>query len=265
MKKTNDIHFLSLQLFAEGGGEGGNTGVTAEAAAPQKNQGVKASLGGDAPSPRTAPDAGARENRVDASDGEFERLIKGRFKEAYERRVSDIVQKRLKGVREAPLQPSQSAAVPEGQEDREISSQAGEEKRRQERLSAARERIRGGQEVYDQWLRQAEAARMLYPGLDLQVEARDPAFRQLLGAGVDVASAYLVRHKDEMIPAAMHRAAKAVEQKLAGKLRTEGVRPPENGMRPQGASFARKDVTKMSKADRNAICARVAKGEKIHL
>ena len=174
------------------------------------------------------------------------------------------MQKRLKGAREAPLQPSQSAAVPEGQEDREISSQATQE-RRQERLAAAQERIRGGQEVYDQWLRQAEAARMLYPGLDLQVEARDPAFRQLLGAGVDVASAYLVRHKDEMIPAAMHRAAKAVEQKLAGKLRTEGVRPPENGMRPQGASFARKDVTKMSKADRNAICARVAKGEKIHL
>lgn len=264
MKKTNDIHFLSLQLFAEGGGEGGNTGVTAEAAAPQKNQGVKDSFGGDAPGQKRAPDAGVRENRVDASDGEFERLIKGRFKEAYERRVSDIVQKRLKGVREAPLQPSQSAAVPEGQEDREISSQATQE-RRQERLAAAQERIRGGQEVYDQWLRQAEAARMLYPGLDLQVEARDPAFRQLLGAGVDVASAYLVRHKDEMIPAAMYRAAKAVEQKLAGKLRTEGVRPPENGMRPQGASFARKDVTKMSKADRNAICARVAKGEKIHL
>lgn len=264
MKKTNDIHFLSLQLFAEGGGEGGNTGVTAEAAAPQKNQGVKDSFGGDAPGQKTAPDAGVRENRVDASDGEFERLIKGRFKDAYERRVSDIVQKRLKGVREAPLQPSQSAAVPEGQEDREISSQATQE-RRQERLAAAQERIRGGQEVYDQWLRQAEAARTLYPGLDLQVEARDPAFRQLLGAGVDVASAYLVRHKDEVIPAAMHRAAKAVEQKLAGKLRTEGVRPPENGMRPQGASFARKDVTKMSKADRNAICARVAKGEKIHL
>lgn len=253
MKKANQIHFLSLQLFADGSGEGGDTGVTAEAAAPQKHTGVKSTSPGQNPGGETPSDAGM--------DGEFERLIKGQFKQAYERRVSDIVQKRLKGMREA--QPSQPAVTTEGQEDREISSQALEEQRRQERLAAEQERQSRAREIYGQWLQQAEAARMLYPGLDFQAEIRNPAFRQLLSAGVDVASAYLVGHKDEIIPAAMHRAARAVEQRLAGKLRTEGIRPPENGMRPQGASFARKDVTSMSKADRDAICARVARGEKI--
>lgn len=262
---TNEIRFLSLQLFAEAGGEGGDTGVTAGAAAPQRNQGVKASAPGRNPGGKAAPDAGVRENRVGDSDGEFERLIKGPFRDAYERRVSDIVRKRVKGVREVQAQPDQSDAAKEGQEDREISSQATEEQRRQERLAEEQKRHSRGQEIYGQWMRQAEDAKQMYPGLDLQAESRDPEFRKLLFAGVDVASAYLVRHKDEIIPAAMHRAAKAVEQRLAGKLRTEGIRPPENGMRPQGASFARRDVTKMSKADRDAICARVAKGERIHL
>lgn len=260
MKQLDGIRFLSLQLFAEAGGEGGDTGVSAGAAAPQGNPGVKGSSDRGNSVGRAASDAGVRENREDASDGAFEKLIKGPFREAYERRVSDIVQKRLKSVREGAIQPS---AVPEEQEERELSSQVPEEQRRQALLEAEQKRQRGGQAIYGQWIAQAEAAKRLYPGMDLRQEIGDPEFKRLLSAGVDVASAYLVRHQEELIPAAMQRAARAVEQRLAGRLRTEGVRPAENGMRPQGASFARKDVRKMSKADRDAICARAAKGERI--
>lgn len=113
------------------------------------------------------------------------------------------------------------------------------------------------------WVREAEEAQRLYPGLNLEKELLDPAFRRLLGAGVKVEDAYLVGHKDQILPAVMGYAAQAVEKALAGKLRAQGLRPPENGLHPQGTAVSRPDVRKMTKADRESIRKRVAKGEKI--
>lgn len=120
------------------------------------------------------------------------------------------------------------------------------------------------QRLYGQWIRQAEEAKKLYPGLDLGKEAKDPEFLKLLAFDVDVGSAYLVRHKEEILPAMLACTAQIVEKRLAGKFRTEGLRPGENGLRSQGTALTRMDVTKLSKADRQAIRQRVAKGEKIH-
>lgn len=272
MNQGNAILLSSLQLFAEGGGEGEglNTGVSAKAAASQKTTGVKARAGGEGdPSRAGAPDAGAQEG----SDGEFDRLIREKYKDAFDRRVQDILRRRLKegknGEKRAAL--AQTAAGQEEwlPEDRETRSQepspagqpAGEpgpedgEKRRV---------LRAGYQV-SQWLRQARESQRLYPSLDLQRELEDPAFRHLLQAGVDVGTAYLVGHKDDILSAAMRHAAKVVEARLAGSLRSGGIRPPENGLRPQGTALTRQDVTKMSKADREAIRARAARGERIRL
>ena len=112
-------------------------------------------------------------------------------------------------------------------------------------------------------MNQAEEAKKMYPSLDLNEEAKNPQFLQLLNSGVDVGTAYTVIHKDEIIPAAMQYTAKTVEQKLTNKIIAGGARPSENGNSSQGAINSKSDVSLLSKADRAEIARRVARGEKI--
>ena len=81
--------------------------------------------------------------------------------------------------------------------------------------------------------------------------------------GVDVRTAYELIHKDEIIAGAMQFTAKTVEQKIANKIMANGARPNENGMSSQSAAVVKSDVSQLSKADRQEIIRRVARGEKI--
>lgn len=244
----NWILISSLQIFAEGGdGVGGSdTGVMAGDAAPQKGSGVKKPSGISGGAPSDAGMGWGSESQTKDRDGEFERLIKGEYKDSYNRRVQEIIQKRLKDAR-------QTEGVPEGIPE---TGNAGD-------LAESQEVQRGVDRVYGDWIRQAEKAQKTYPGLDLRREVKDPAFLGLLRAGAEVGDAYFVRHREDILPALLHHTAKMVEQKLAGKIRTEGIRPGENGLRSQGTALTKTDVTKLSKADRDEIRRRVAKGERI--
>ena len=116
---------------------------------------------------------------------------------------------------------------------------------------------------YATWMRQADEAKKLYPHLNFEAETQNPQFRQLLLSGIDVGTAYLVIHKDDIIPAAMQYTAKTVEQKLTNKVIANGARPSENGNSSQSASVIKSDVSQLSKADRAEIIRRVQRGEKI--
>ena len=121
----------------------------------------------------------------------------------------------------------------------------------------------GAQNRYGQWLHQAEEAKKLYPGLDLAQEVKDPQFAKLLRAGLDVASAYLVTHQHRIIPAAMRYGVRAAEAKIANRVAANSLRPAENGIGTQSTAITRPDVSRMTRADRQAIARRVAAGEKI--
>ena len=116
MKNNIIPMFLDLQLFAEGGaaagtgaGEGGTgaegtQGVTAAAAMPQR-KGAKSNpladvvYGKQAATEDTVPTAEGHQVETVAQpdlNAEFEQLVKGKYKEQYDARVQDTVQKRLK-------------------------------------------------------------------------------------------------------------------------------------------------------------------------
>ena len=116
---------------------------------------------------------------------------------------------------------------------------------------------------YAVWAQQAEQARQLYPNLDMNVESKNPRFRQLLRSGVDVASAYLVIHQQEILPAAMRHTARVVEQKMVDKFLSSGGRPMENGISAQAPAVSKTDVSKLTKSERAEIRKRAAMGEKI--
>lgn len=119
-------------------------------------------------------------------------------------------------------------------------------------------------QLYSKWMNEAESAKNFYPSLDLQKELQNPKFVDLLKVpSIDVRTAYEVIHKDEIMPAAMQFTAKTVEQKLTNKIIANGARPTENGISSQSASVTKSDVSQLTKADRQEVLRRVARGEKI--
>ena len=105
MKFKSFIPMLSLQVFAEGAGDGGTAqgqGVTAEAASQQP--GATGSLADVkyGVQENTAPAAEVQQTtEVQTNpEEEFEKLIKGQFKAQYDARVQDTVQKRLRGTKD---------------------------------------------------------------------------------------------------------------------------------------------------------------------
>lgn len=299
------IRCINLQLFADGGdtGASGATGETGAAAVPQA-KGVKNNPLADVKygiQDDPVQDANAQPPTVDKPDrnAEFEKLIKGEYKDLYDARVQDTIQKRLKATRETvekyeALSPTldmlakkynvdpndvkalnsaieeddtyyEQEALEKGvtvQQLKEIRKMEKEnaELKRQMQEQSARE---NASKLYASWMEQAEQAKSVYPTFDLRAEMQNPRFIDLLRSNVDVRTAYEVLHKDEIIPAAMQFTAKAVEQKLTNKIIANGARPAENGNNSQSATVVKSDVSQLSKADRQEIIRRVQRGEKI--
>ena len=235
-----DVLFpMNLQLFAEGGaaaggdGAGEGTGVSAPAAGVQ-NKGVnknplanvvygkqpaQAAEGAPAAEVQTEPQTPAQP--VD-KNAEFENLIKGDYKDAYEKRVSDTIRQRLKGANETAAKyeamlpvmdllaarygkdasdPAALMAAIEADDDflENVASEKGmdgktykgfvqleRENARLRAKDAEQQKQAQLDQQYAVWADQAEKAKVKYPNLDLNVESQNPQFRQLLLAGIDV-------------------------------------------------------------------------------
>lgn len=307
MSNSELFRHVNLQLFAEGGdggtGSDGATGVTEGAAVPQtkgvKNNplaNVKYGIQDD-----DAQAANVQAPVVETPDrnAEFEKLIKGEYKDLYDARVQETIQKRLKGTRDTvekyeALMPTLevlakkygvdvndikalSTAIEEDDAyyeeealERGITVEQLKEIRKMEKENADLKRQMQEQnarekadKLYSSWMKQAEDTKNVYPSFDLATEMQNPRFADLLRSNVDVRTAYEVLHKDEIIPAAMQFTAQKVEQKLTNKIIANGARPSENGISSQSASVVKSDVSQLSKADRQEIIRRVQRGEKI--
>ena len=300
---------LNLQLFAEGaGGDGGTgaegaTGATATAAVSQP-KGVKSNPLADVkygvqPTEGASPAAEVVENPTEDRNAKFEALIKGEYKDLYDQRMQDTVQKRLKSSKETvdkynALSPTleilakkygvdatdvealnkaieednsffEEEALEKGitveqlKEIRKMEKENAELKRQMEEQN----RKDNANKVYAQWMEQAESTKQVYPSFDLRTEMQNPKFVDLLRSNIDVRTAYEVVHKDDIIAGAMQFTAKKVEQNITNKIIANGARPSENGNSSQGASVTKSDVSALTKADRAEIARRVARGEKI--
>ena len=317
-KLIHPLH-LNLQLFGEGAGAGGDGGTGAEgtqgvsevAALPQTKSrksnpladtkyGIQDDAAQVADVQTKVTDADGVTTETVDRNAEFEKLIKGEYKDLYDARIQDTIQKRLKSTKETvdkynslsptlemlskkygvdasdiealnkAIQEDDSYYEEEAME-KGISVQQLKEIRRMERENADLKRQMQEQttkenasKLYASWMNQAEQLKSVYPSFDLEAEMRNPKFVDLLRVpSIDVRTAYEVLHKDEIIPAAMQFTAQTVERKLANKIMANGARPTENGNNSQSAAVVKSDVSQLSKADRQEIARRVARGEKI--
>ena len=119
------------------------------------------------------------------------------------------------------------------------------------------------EQTYQKWMQQAEQARQIYPGLDIRQEAKNPQFAQLLGAGIDVATAYQVVHMGELSTQLVQKTAQEVKAKTAQALQANANRPRENGAQKTRAATIRSDPAKLSRNDFDEIIRRSTRGDKI--
>lgn len=310
MKFATIFPYIDLQLCAEGaGGEGvsdagGAKGVTGADAMSQ--QGVKINPLEDVQYGIQMDGVQTTDAQNDSAEGaskdlnaEFEKLIKGEFKEQYNQRVQDTVQKRLKGTQEMqarmeavnPILETLASKYGVKADDIAALSKAIEEDnsfyeeeamengisveqlkqiRKIERENADLKRQMQEQsnrenanKLYAAWMEQADKVKSIYPAFNLETEMQNPQFVNLLRSNVDVRTAFEVLHKDEIIPAAMQYTAKTVEQNLANKFRANASRPSENGTRSQSSVTTKSDVTQLSNDDISEVIRRINRGDRI--
>lgn len=312
------LRSIDLQLFAEGGSsasaagaEGSGTGAEGVTTA----DGMPATSARAKNNPLADVKYGIQENAEDAQVADaqntagqvsaeeraakFEALIKGEYKDLYDAKMQDTIQKRLKGTKDTvdkynALAPTletlakkygvdptdidalnhaidedntffedealeKGISVEQLKEIRKIERENADLKK-QMREQSVRE---NADRIYAGWLEQSDALKQIYPNFDLDAEIKNPRFVDLLKNNVDVRTAYEVLHKDDIIRGAMQFTADTVQTKLANNIIAGRNRPSENGIGQTSPAVVKNDVSQLSRADREEIIRRVARGEKI--
>ena len=229
---------------------------------------------------------------------DFENLIKGEYKSEFDARVQNIINKRFGKAQQSEeqmksLQPvldmlSQKYGVDKGdleglskaiQDDdayyeeealkKGLSVKQLKEMKKLERenegLRRAQEEAQAkqqSQQIFSKWMQQTEEFNTKYGmNIDFGVEAMNPDFSAILKNGGSVESAYKAVHFDEMMGGAMFKTAQTVTEKMANQLQSKASRPLENGVSSRATATVKADVNKLTKADREEIERRAARGE----
>lgn len=198
----------------------------------------------------------------------FETLIKGEYKEDFQKKVEEILRRRFKNQEKRREEPEKNEEKPAENEEKpeEIKENpepaAPEPEERPEGEEAAAEGRDSRDPRYERLLRSARAARRTYPQLDLRKELASPRFADMVLRGVDVRTAYEAVHHEEMLRSAMGYGVQKAAEKLS-RAQITG-RPAENGAESQSASVERLDPRHMTAEERAEIRRRVLeRGEKV--
>ena len=227
----------------------------------------------------------------------FEDLIKGDYKEQFDARVKQILEKRFKDHGELMQHKNKSDELHEimfakygvkdldgllkaVQDDDSYFEEAAEaenltvdqykykkqlEKENAEKTKALQEieRRENANRAYAEWQRQSESLKTRYPNFSLESEARNPQFVKLLQNGIDVKTAFETIHHDEILSGAMMQTANAVRKNVTDSIKARGLRPSENGINAQAGVIVKNDVSKLTPKDRAEIARRARMGETI--
>ncbi len=166
-------------------------------------------------------------------ESDFETLIHGQYKEDFDRRVQKILDGRLKNLRQ------ENSQLRRQQEQQDAFARNAFR-----RLAQGEEELKG-----------------LYPDFDWRNELRNPAFGNLIRAGVDGKTAYEVVHHREMMRRAMEYAANRAVEQMARSVASGARRVGENG--GHSMTTSRNDPKNLSSEELAEIRQRVFEGEKI--
>lgn len=283
MLKILDIDLRAFDGEAAGAAEGGNP------------------VGAQPEQSGSAPDAQVQSEesnaQVEPAEETFEDLIKGKFKQDYDKRVQAAIDRRFKAqnaemdaIRPILAALQQRYKVADGKDapqqilqaienDRSYLRQFAEEHGYTEEQAEHVMKTERDAQLYQAMMerqkteanrqnelrklqQQAEAVRAQYPDFAVEAEMQNPRFMEMMRRGVDMMTAYEVAHKDDII----NRAVQDAEKKFNDKVRAKQDRPDENGAGVSStAAVTAVDISKMSRKEFQAFQKRVLSGEKFTL
>lgn len=288
----NHLTKLNLQLFGEGGGDGGEGSA-------DSTQGASESLDGVIYGKEEAEEASDEQNAAEKTQNkraEFDALTKGEYKKEFNDRVETLIKARLADERKSAAKKQEPlnqllcmkygvdpksenlskellAAI---ENDNSIWEQEAMERgltveqfkhvRALEQQNAEFQRLaeqQQNEEKINAMVQDAEELKQIYPGFDLDVEMENPDFVDLIAANIPVRTAFEVLHKDEIMEGAMRYTANIIQQKTVNDIRARGTRPKENGMSAAASATYKRSVADLSDADVDEVAARVLRGERI--
>lgn len=117
------------------------------------------------------------------------------------------------------------------------------------------------QERVAKWYQQEKEVQTIYPNFNLKEAASNNHFVELLNANIDVKTAYEVAFKDDIMKQVIAKA----QENTVNNIKAKNNRPSENAASKKTSSnvMIKDNVSNLSKADREEIARRVARGEKI--
>lgn len=130
----------------------------------------------------------------DATNADFEKLIKGPYKDAFTKKVQGIINKRFK------------------------------EQKTAENKSAEPNKVGNTPQITDKITQSGEPTS----------KENDPTFNSLITAGVDPETAYRVLHLDEFMDSSMRYGAELAAKHLADSIRQKSARPSESALSGKG-------------------------------
>ncbi len=240
-----------------------------------------------------------KNNSSSSKEAEFEKLIKGEFKEQFEQRMRENLKRRFKESSDAKAKMAENDQIISAlmmkygigdgdtsalmnaikSDDGFIKSEAekmgvdSETLKRIKKLEYENEVMKKRldkqkadfqmEQTIAQWIKDGEFLKENYPDFDLDAESENPAFLNLLRGGADLKSAYLAMHHDEIVKELIEKAANDAKTQAAEAIRARGMRPLENGMSGKSAALFKTNVSALTPEQRAEIAARVAGGEVI--
>lgn len=116
--------------------------------------------------------------------------------------------------------------------------------------------------LHARWAAEEAAMRRTQPDFSLKQELQNPEMRRLMQLpGMRMQDAYRLAHYTDTL----RTMAQTVEQGVMERIQQRAARPPENGIHPGGAAVSRPDVSRMTRAQREALEQQALHGVQIKL
>ena len=277
------IYLLHLQQFADGGTDG-DSGVASQDAAGN-------------PGEATTQDAAAAQE----TKATFEDLIKGEYKEDYDKSVQKIMRQRFAKAKAnedklSKIEPILDALASKygttaddidsivkyvGEDDamyEDAALQAGmtvDQYKNYSRVMAENQRLLAERQANEQrqaanaqlaqWREEEQQLKQEFPNFDLDTLIQNETFYRMVGQGIPLRNAYIAMDADGILQGAMNYTAQQVARKTATTIAQRGSRPVEGGMSGQASAKVATDVSKLSNAEIAEYVLRAQRGEHITL
>ena len=168
----------------------------------------------------------------------FEELIKGPYKEEFDKRVQRIINKRFK---ELKTRENTKENIKQTDRKNENNPETGKDHEQTKQPAA-------DYAAYD---------------FDVEAEFENPVFKALTESGVDIQTAYNVIHFDEIMNNSVKKGEAIGAKRVADSIRFKSGRPFENGLDGKGGYALRAGAGNLTPKKRRELAKRSLMGEKV--